>query len=104
MKVVNLRKLLKDVEGFDWDRGNKDKSWKKHKVGVKESEEVFANKPRFIAEDKKHSIVEKRYMLWGITKKKRKLIVVFTIRNEKIRIISTRDMNQEERRFYEKEA
>jgi len=104
MKVVDIRNLLKDVEGFDWDRGNKDKNWKKHKVIAKESEEVFAKKPRFIAEDKKHSTVEKRYMLWGITKKKRKLIVVFTIRNEKIRIISARDMNKKERRFYEEKT
>ncbi|HIE24125.1 MAG TPA: BrnT family toxin, partial [Candidatus Korarchaeota archaeon] len=52
--------------------------------------------------DKLHSKEEERFILLGKTKKERVLFVVFTIRNDKIRIISVRDINKKERRLYEK--
>ena len=101
---MRIEEILFNTTGFDWDRGNKDKNFIKHNVASREAEEVFFNKPRFIAEDKKHSKKEKRYMVWGITNKKRKLIAIFTIRKNKTRIISARDMNRKERSFYEKKT
>lgn len=86
---------------FVWDKGNIDKNYKKHKVANKEAEEVFENKPVFIFEDEKHSISEKRYMIWGKTDKERTLTIFFTIRNDQVRIISARDMHKKERRNYE---
>ena len=85
---------------FEWDAGNSDKSLKKHKTTNIEAEEVFKNKPKFIFLDDKHSSIEKRYLIWGITNKIRKLAVIFTIRSSKIRIISARDMNKKERSTY----
>ena len=75
---------------------------KKHNVEDKESEEIFDNDPKFIFEDEKHSLSEKRFMVWGITKNGRKLSVFFTIRKGKVRIISARDMHKKERKEYEK--
>lgn len=92
---------LSKVKGFEWDKGNIDKSWIKHKVSNRESEEVFVNKPNFIFKDEKHSTLEPRYMLWGYTNEKRGLSVVFTIRKNRVRIISARDMNKKERKAYE---
>lgn len=91
-----------EVVSFDWDEGNIDKNWVKHSVHYKEVEEVFVNSPRVLLVDKKHSSVEKRLIIYGITDKNRKLTVAFTIRNYKFRIISARDMNKKERREYEK--
>lgn len=88
---------------FDWDAGNIDKSWKKHLVTYKESEEVFLNKPLKLFEDIKHSQNENRYVALGITDKNRKLYIVFAIRNQKIRIISARDQSKMERSLYAKE-
>lgn len=80
------------VEGFSWDKGNKDKNWLKHKVDFRECEEVFFNKSLKIFADKTHSQNEKRYVAYGKTVKQRKLTIIFTIRNNKIRVISARDM------------
>ena len=87
---------------FVWDKGNLEKNWIKHKVHFKEAEEIFLNEHVVIFPDKKHSIVEKRFQALGITTKERKLTVFFTIRNQKVRIISTRDQNKKERNKYAK--
>jgi uncharacterized DUF497 family protein len=95
-------KILPKPLAFVWDKGNIDKNFKSHKVTNKESEEVFENNPRFLLEDEKHSTdIEKRYMLWGESDYKRKLTIIFTIRENKIRVISARDMHMTERRRYE---
>lgn len=87
---------------FDWDKGNIDKNWKKHNVYFKEAEEVFFNKPIKIFPDKKHTEKEKRFVAFGITNKKRGLTIIFTLRNNKIRVISTRNQNKKERIIYAK--
>ena len=89
------------LSGFDWDEANREKNWIRHKVDYKESEEIFFNKPLFIGENVKHSSKEKRFEALGQTNKGRGLFVVFTIRNNKIRIISARDQDSKERRKYE---
>lgn len=95
--------LFNNVDGFEWDKGNKEKSWLKHNIIYKESEEVFEDKYSYTSEDIKHSQLEKRYQILGLTKINNKLTVVFTIRKSKIRIISSRLMNKKERIKYENE-
>jgi len=95
---------LQKIEGFDWDQGNIDKNWKKHEVYYKEVEEVFQNFPRVLLTDEKHSVIEKRLIIWGKTDRGRRLTIAFTIRNKKFRIVSARDMNKKERREYEKKT
>ena len=95
--------LLARIEGFDWDQGNIEKNWERHKVSFIECEEVFFNRPLVVAEDTSHSKSEGRYYALGRTNDGRYLFVVFTIRNNKIRVISARDMNREERRVYREE-
>lgn len=86
---------------FEWDKGNKEKNALKHNVVIQEIEQIFKNENNFIFTDEKHSIDEKRYALFGVTDKGRKLSVVFTIRNNLIRVITARDMSKSERRYYE---
>ena len=93
---------LKELIVFQWDKGNIDKNWKKHKVTNKESEEVFFDKDKKITKDKFHCRKEDRYILLGKTKKGRVLYIVFTIRNKKVRVISSRDINRKEGKLYEK--
>ena len=93
---------LGEVVGFDWDEGNILKSWEKHKVKHTEAEEVFENKPKFVFPDTKHSKVEIRYGILGVTNNKRSLSATFTLRNNRVRVISARDMSKRERTFYEK--
>lgn len=87
---------------FEWDEGNIDKNWKKHKVHYKEIEEIFFNKPIKIYRNIKHSKLETRLIILGITNRKRKFHVTFTIRNSRIRIVSARDQSKKERKIYEK--
>ena len=63
------KKIVPEPIEFDWDKGNVDKNFKKHRVLNEEAEEVFLNDP-LISEDKEHSKVEKRYQCLGITDKK----------------------------------
>jgi uncharacterized protein len=51
--------------------------------------------------DPVHSIAEDRYATFGKTDGGRTLVVIFTVRGEKIRIISAHDMNRKERKYYE---
>lgn len=94
---------MKQPTEFDWDKANIDKNRLKHKVELKECEEVFSNEPIKTFDDKKHSKIEMRYVAYGVTNKNRKLTVVFTVRRGKIRVISARDQNRKERRVYEQE-
>lgn len=88
---------------FQWDKGNIEKNSKKHNITNREAEEIFFNKPLIIFEDNKHSEVEKRFEAFGITNNAKKLTVIFTVRDKKIRVISARIQNKKERRKYEKE-
>lgn len=101
---TNYVKILPEPVAFEWDKGNLDKNFKKHKVTNKEVEEVFESKPIFIFKDEKHSAKEKRQMIWGKTDRDRMLSIIFTVRENKVRVISARDMNKKERREYEKKV
>jgi len=92
------------VEGFDWDKGNIEKNWLSHKVLFTEAEEVFFNKPLLLYLDEKHSSTEGRYYVLGRTDNNRYLFIVFTIRNNLIRVISARDMSRKEKSVYEKDT
>ncbi len=90
--------------GFDWDEGNKQKNWEKHQVEYTECEQVFFNKPLLISEDIKHSTQEQRYYALGQTNINRTLFIVFTVRDNKIRVISARDQSKKERTTYGRQA
>lgn len=90
------------VKVFEWDKHNKEKNWKKHKVEFRECEEVFFNLPIRIFQDLGHSLHEARFVAFGRTHENRWLMISFTLRENKIRIISARDQSRKERRKYAK--
>lgn len=93
--------ILAKCTGFEWDNHNTDKIWLKHCVSLSECEQIFFNLPLVVADDIKHSEQENRFYTLGQTDAERFLFVVFTVRNNKIRVISARDMNQKERSAYQ---
>ena len=95
--------VLRRIKGFQWDQGNSGKNEGKHGVTDRESEEIFFNKPLVIARSIKGS-PEVRYAALGKTYGSRLLAVVFTIRTNKIRVISARPMSRSERELYEEES
>lgn len=89
------------IRGFDWDEGNVRKSEWKHGVRKEEAEEVFLNQPLLVVEDRAHSTArEFRWRALGRTSAGRLLQIVFTVRGERIRVISGRPMSRKERSFY----
>ena len=92
--------VLDEVLGFDWDRGNLDKNWRRHRVAWWECEQVFLNEPLLLSPDPAHSARERRFMALGKTDEGRQLFLVLTIRRRRIRVISARDMSRRERRAY----
>ncbi len=99
---MNNYNILQKCTGFEWDQYNSQKNWEKHKVTPAECEQVFFNRPIVIVEDIKHSQSEKRFYALGTTDLRRKLFIVFTIRNNLILVISSRNMSRKEKRSYEK--
>ncbi|PIU03531.1 hypothetical protein COT44_02800 [Candidatus Shapirobacteria bacterium CG08_land_8_20_14_0_20_39_18] len=98
MKQIDL--IYKEPAEFIWDKGNQDKNFLKHKVSCDEAEEIFFDENKVISQDKFHSEREDRFIIIGKTREERLLYIVFTIRNDKIRIISARDINKKERKLY----
>ncbi len=97
-------KVFLGFEGFDWDTGNREKSWIQHRVAWWECEEAFFNQPLYVFPDTGHSLAEDRYYALGKTNSARLLFIVFTRRRNKIRVISARDMHRKERRIYLEKA
>lgn len=91
---------LDEQKHFDWDKGNIDKSYLKHGVLPNQAEEAFLDEKAIILRDFKHSQKELRYLLIGKISTKKILLVVFTIRENKIRIISARPANKKEVKHY----
>lgn len=89
---------------FDWDEGNADKNRIIHGVTTHEAEEVFFDSKKVIYKDVFHSEKEEIYILIGKTKSNRLLYTVFALRDPKIRVISSRDINKKEVPLYEKQA
>ena len=92
--------ILFQVEGFEWDQSNIEKNWEKHRVSYLECEEVFFNQPLLVQEDEIHSKFEPRHYVLGRSNDGRHLFIVFTIRRNRIRVISARNMSRRERRIY----
>lgn len=93
--------VLQHCKGFDWDMANINKSWHKHGVTWQECEQVFFHRPILVRDDEKHSQDEQRFYALGRTDQSRRLMLVFTIREDFVRIISARDMSQKEKKIYE---
>lgn len=92
---------IESLIGFDWDDGNIYKNEDKHRLNYKVIEEVFFNEPLLVIEDFSHSMDECRCVAFGKDDKNNKIMVVFTARTNKIRVISARLMTKKEKKFYE---
>lgn len=87
---------------FEWDKWNVDKIYLKHGITPKEAEEVFVSEDSYVFSDVRHSQNEERFVVLGKTLEKKNLFVVFTVRKDKVRIISARRMHESEVKKYEK--
>lgn len=87
---------------FDWDGGNAEKNWLRHRVSQAECEQIFFNQPLVVAEDVQHSDSEDRFFALGQSDAGRALFVAYALRGEKVRVISARDLTRREMKEYER--
>ena len=91
---------MRGLKGFDWDAANWSKSELKHGVAAAEAEDVLLGDP-LCHVDSRHGDEEQRYVALGRTAEGRLLFVAFTVRRNRIRVISARPMSRKEREIYE---
>ncbi len=85
---------------FEWDLTKEQANRRKHRVGFSEATTVFRD-PLSITIPEPDHIDEDRFVIVGLSSKRRLLVVVHTIREERTRLISARSATKHERRKYE---
>lgn len=93
--------MLKPLK-FDWDQWNVQKNEIKHGASWREAESAFHDSKHRIFKDIQHSTsLEQRYVLYGRSMENRILMIAFTKRRDKVRVISARPASKKERAKYE---
>lgn len=89
---------------FEWDTNKAISNQKKHHVSFEEAQSVFQDPNALLIADPDHSIEEDRFILLGISKKTKILVVCHCYRSndEVIRIISARKATMFESKQYER--
>ena len=86
----------------EWDESKNLLNEKKHRVSFEEAATVFADPLEIMIDDPDHSSAEHRFISIGESLKRRLLVVSYTERGDRIRIINARTPTKRERRVYEK--
>ena len=86
---------------FEWDDRKSRANVKKHGVTFEEASTVFGDSLARTIQDPLHSKDEDRFVILGESHRRRVLVVSFTDRGKRIRIISARIATRRERKQYE---
>jgi uncharacterized protein len=86
---------------FEWDAAKADENLRRHGVSFDEAQDVFADPLARLHADPDHSNEERREIIVGHSERGRLLLVSFTERQGRIRLISARPTTRTERRDYE---
>lgn len=87
---------------FEWDENKSSANLKKHGVSFEEERTILGDPLSITVGDPEHSDDEYRFIDIGISDKGRLLVVSYTERRRRIRIISARLALPAERKVYEK--
>lgn len=85
---------------FEWNKSKAAINLTKHGVSFEEASTVFDDPLSEIVSDPDHSIEECRWVITGTSDQGRLLVVAFTERGDKTRIISAREATRREVRDY----
>ncbi|HLY62122.1 MAG TPA: BrnT family toxin [Terriglobia bacterium] len=86
---------------FEWDENKAESNDEKHGVTFVEARTVFGDPLETTIADLHHSQDECRFLSVGLSANGRLLVVAYTEREGRIRIISAREASPKERRQYE---
>jgi uncharacterized DUF497 family protein len=86
---------------FEWDPAKAQENSRNHGATFEEAVTVFGDPSARIFDDPEHSGDETREIIVGYSQKQRLLLVSFTERAPKVRIISARPATRRERQSHE---
>ena len=86
---------------FEWDPLKAESNLKVHGVSFHEATTVFRDTLSITIADPDHSKSENRFIDIGLSHRGQLLVVSYTERKDRIRIISARHANRAERKSYE---
>jgi hypothetical protein len=86
---------------FEWHGRKAARNRAKHGVTFEEASTVFGDPLAVTIDDPLHAEDEARWIILGESRRRRMLVVVFSERGERIRLISARVATRRERKDYE---
>jgi len=86
---------------FEWDPVKAELNLREHRVSFDEATTIFRDTLSITISDPDHSGYEDRFIDIGMSHRMRLLVVSYTERKDKIRIISARRATRAERKTYE---
>jgi len=88
---------------FEWDEKKATSNLRKHGVSFEEAQSVFYDPRSLTVDHPDYAKAELRFIDIGASNQNRVLVVVYTERENRIRIISVRKATKNERKQYEKD-
>ena len=89
---------------FEWDRQKAETNLRKHGVSFEEAQTVFTDPLAITLFDPDHSENEERFIDIGMSDNQRVLVVGYTERGQRIRLINARQASAGECKQYEEET
>ena len=89
---------------FEWDPEKAGANLRRHGVSFAEATEVFGDPLALNMPDPEHSTAEERFLVLGLSRSHRLLVVSYAERGPRTRIISARLASRSERRRYEEDT
>jgi uncharacterized protein len=86
---------------FEWDPAKASENLAKHSVDFAEAMTVFGDPFEVVIPDQDHSVGERRFLSLGLSSAGRLLVVAYTERQGRIRLINAREATASERKSYE---
>ena len=90
-------------DDIEWDENKNVLNQKQHHISFEEAASIFSDPLELTIPDPEHSISEHRLVSLGQSLRHNLLVVSYTERAGRIRIISARKATKRERRMYEEE-
>ncbi len=98
-----IRYARKEMQGlaFEWDPKKERANWRKHVIRIANASTVFGDPLSITIPDPEQVGPEERFVIIGMSRERKLLVVVHTMRGARIRIISARKATRHERHEYE---
>jgi uncharacterized protein len=100
--MTTVTQYLMHDEEFEWDNAKAALNWRSHGVSFEMARDVFKDIFAIEWTDDRRGDAEERFVTVGMVDS-RLLFVVYTLRGERIRIVSAREAEPRERRRYHNE-